>query len=53
MTIETLFGSEQVSARPRTIRIRRVRAVYETMTIKVEVSQYSQSTNRRNYRKYG
>lgn len=40
MTIETLFGSEQVSARPRTIKIKRIRAVYETMTIKEEVSQY-------------
>ena len=40
MTIETLFGSEQVPARPRTIKIKRIRAVYETMTIKEEVSQY-------------
>jgi DNA repair protein RadC len=40
VTIETLFGSEQVSARPRTIKIKRIKAVYETMTIKEEVSQY-------------
>ena len=40
MTLETLFGSEQVPARLRTIKIKRIKAVYDTMTIREEASQY-------------
>ncbi|MBC7963973.1 MAG: DNA repair protein RadC, partial [Steroidobacteraceae bacterium] len=35
-----LFGSEGIPAKPRTIRLKQIRAVYETLTIKEEVSQY-------------
>lgn len=40
MTIETLFGQEQVPAKPRAIRLKKIRAVYETLTIKEENSRY-------------
>ena len=40
MTLEKLFGDEQVPAKPRSIKIKRIKAVYETMTIKEEASQY-------------
>jgi len=40
MTINTLFGPEEVSAKPRTIRIKRIKAVFDTLTIKEEVANY-------------
>ena len=48
MTIETLFGKEDVSAvadgtsKPRTIRFKQIKAVYETLTVKEEITDYSQ-----------
>jgi DNA repair protein RadC len=46
MTIETMFGQVQVPARPRTIRLKQIRAVYETLTIKEEVNHYLQPFTR-------
>lgn len=46
MTIETFFGQEQVPAKPRTIRLKQIRAVYETLTIKEEVNHYLQPFTR-------
>lgn len=46
MTIETLFGKEQVPAKPRTIRLKQIRAVYETLIIKEDVNQYLQPFTR-------
>jgi DNA repair protein RadC len=40
MTIETLFGTEQVPKKPRTIKLKQIRAVYETLIIKEEINQY-------------
>jgi DNA repair protein RadC len=40
MTIETLFGTEEVAIKPRTIKFKQIKAVYETLTIKEEVSNY-------------
>lgn len=40
MTIDTLFGPETVSTKPRAMRFRQIKAVYETLTIKDEVSNY-------------
>lgn len=40
MTIETMFGQVQVPAKPRTIRLKQIRAVYEILTIKEEVNHY-------------
>ena len=40
MTTDTFFGQQQKPAKPRTIRLKQIRAVYETLTIKEEVNQY-------------
>ena len=46
MTIETLFGKEESPRKPRTIKLKQIRAVYEIMTIKEDVSQYLQPFTR-------
>lgn len=40
MTIETLFGPETVSKKRKTIRFKQIRAVYETLTLKEEITNY-------------
>lgn len=40
MTMETLFGKEQVPPKPRTIKLKQIRAVYETLIIKEELTRY-------------
>ncbi len=40
MTIDTLFGIEEVVSKPRTIKFKQIKAVYETLTIKEEISRY-------------
>lgn len=39
MTIETIFGTEKGS-KPRAIRFKQIKAVYETLTIKEEIARY-------------
>jgi len=40
MTIDTLFGPETISKKPRTIRFKKIKAVYETLTIREDISNY-------------
>jgi DNA repair protein RadC len=40
MTSETLFGQETLPRKPRTIKLKQIKAVYETLTIKEEINQY-------------
>jgi DNA repair protein RadC len=41
MTIQTLFGTEEMTTRkPKSIRFKTIRPVYETLTVKDEVSSY-------------
>jgi DNA repair protein RadC len=40
MTIDTLFGTEEVPAKTRSIKFRTIRPVFETLTIKESVSEY-------------
>jgi DNA repair protein RadC len=41
MTIQTLFGTEEMKTmKPKSIRFKQIRAVYETITIKDEISNY-------------
>jgi len=40
MTTETLFGRKEVPGKPRRIRLKQIKAVYETLTIKEEVNLY-------------
>lgn len=39
-TIETLFGPEEIAVKPRTIKFKQIKAVYETLTIKEEITNY-------------
>jgi DNA repair protein RadC len=40
MTIDTLFGPEEIPSKPKTIRFKVIKAVYETLTIREEVTVY-------------
>ncbi|BCS52629.1 JAB domain-containing protein [Geobacter sp. SVR] len=40
MTTDTMFGQKQASAKPRTLKLKQIRAVYETLVIKEEVGSY-------------
>jgi hypothetical protein len=40
MTVTTLFGTEEITTKPRTIRFRTIKAVYQTMIVKEEITNY-------------
>lgn len=40
MTVDTLFGPETITRKPRAIRFKRIKAVYETLTIREEITNY-------------
>lgn len=40
MTINTLFGPEEVPVKPKSIKFKQIKAVYETLTIREEISNY-------------
>lgn len=40
MTIDTLFGPETVTVKPKCIKFKVIKAVYETMTIRDNISNY-------------
>ena len=40
MTIQTLFGPEEITTKPRSIKFKQIKAVYETLTIKEEIGHY-------------
>lgn len=46
MTIETLFGAETVASKPRTIKFKQIKAVYETLTVKEEITSYLKTGQR-------
>jgi len=46
MTINTLFGTEEVASKPRTIKFRQIKAIYETLTVKDEISNYLKTGTR-------
>lgn len=46
MTIETLFGTEETTNKPRTIRFKQIKAVYETFTVKEEITNYLKTGQR-------
>ena len=48
MTAATLFGGEEVPGKPRRIRLKQIKAVYETLTIKEEVNLYLRPFTRYN-----
>jgi len=40
MTIETLFGTEEITANPRTIKFKTIKAVYETWQVNEAITDY-------------
>jgi len=49
MTIETLFGKEEVTGKPRTIKLRQIKAIYETLIVKEEITDYLKTGTRYTY----
>lgn len=48
MTIQTLFGQEKVISKPTTMKFKQIKAVYETMTIREEITDYLKPNTRYN-----
>ncbi len=46
MTIETLFETSDNNSKPKAVRFRQIKAVYETMTVKDSVSSYLKTGTR-------
>jgi DNA repair protein RadC len=46
MTIDTLFGPEEVIAKVRSIKFKQIRAVYEVLTVKEETANYLKPNTR-------
>lgn len=46
MTTEVLFGAEEATSKPRTIRFKQIKAVYETLTVKEGITNYLRSGTR-------
>lgn len=40
MTMDTFFGQVLVPTKPRTIRLKQIKAVYETLVVKEEINHY-------------
>jgi DNA repair protein RadC len=46
MTIETLFGKEETASKPRTIKFKQIKAVYETLTVREDIADYLKTGQR-------
>lgn len=46
MTIETLFGKEEVTSRPRTIKFKQIKAVFETLIVREDIADYLKTGTR-------
>ena len=46
MTIDTLFGPEEITTKPRNIKFKTIKAVYETLTVKEETANYLKPNTR-------
>jgi DNA repair protein RadC len=46
MTIDTLFGPEEITSKPRTIKFKQIKAVYETITVQEDISNYLKPSQR-------
>lgn len=46
MTINTLFGTEEITNKPRTIKFKQIKAVYETVVVREEVNNYLKTGTR-------
>ena len=46
MTIDTLFGEEEINGKPRAIRFKQIKAVYEIITVKESITNYLKTGTR-------
>ena len=46
MTTDTLFGTETVASKPRSIKFEQIKAVYETLNVKEEIGRYFEAGTR-------
>ena len=46
MTIETLFGIEETTSKPRSMKFRQIKAIYETLIVKEEITDYLKTGQR-------
>jgi len=46
MTIDTLFGTEEVTNKPRTIKFRTIKAIYETLIVSENITNYLKTGTR-------
>jgi DNA repair protein RadC len=46
MTIDTLFGIEEITNKPRTIKFRTIKAIYETLIVKEDITNYLKAGTR-------
>ena len=46
MTIDTLFGTEEVPEKPRTIKFKTIKAVYETLVVREDITNYLKTGTR-------
>jgi DNA repair protein RadC len=46
MTVETLFGIEEITTKPRTIKFKQIKAVYETIIVKEDITSYLKTGTR-------
>lgn len=46
MTIDHLFGKEEVTGKARTIKLRQIKAIYETLTVREEITAYLKTGQR-------
>ena len=46
MTITTLFGPEEITTKPRTLRFKQIKAVYETLTVREDITKYLKTGTR-------
>jgi DNA repair protein RadC len=46
VTIETLFGKETITSKPRTIKFKQIKAVYETLAVREDIEAYLKTGQR-------
>jgi len=46
MTIDTLFGIEEIPPKSRTIKFKQIKAVYETLTVREDITSYLKTGTR-------
>lgn len=46
MTIDTIFGKAETASKPRTIKFKQIKAVYETLAVKEEITDYLKTGTR-------